>query len=535
MTNKATIESKFSVETLDAILSRLSESIKDKTALNDILSEAVASFKSYYSTIGIQQFSPGYLVSGDTPRSEVYNKNLELINADISRFYKEVKTLAGAQLKSFNYAKIVNDELVQRADKLASTVLDLKILSDFTRGDVIVAGDDFRTTDNVDSKVSTASAKAEKMLGAGGMGLKRTENRKITGPETIVEVFPLQPVEQGSSKVNVAATPGNLERFYEGSYYSFVGSARPEGGKFNIKYLLRPQEKEISLEDIRKVNPNANSLEDLTDEERSQVDPEYSYSKDGNTTNEVFDDSARYSNANAGFFVEIGATEEEKQINRLKMFDNDPSTFWECEYVYSTPQPILGNLTESSAVEEDNEENDAKGHEDNLARGATVVIDYKEAEKTAKKYDYENRDLVLDMIISFPEAVPINYVVIDPILFGTSAFIEVLDVATAADEDSQFITVDGWRSLNYARTITPEANEFLNDVQIGQLLAPSRYEYTGKGVFPFPVRVASKVKLRLKVDNPVAAVYERYYVLLRNQLDISTEVKTTVKKGAFRF
>jgi hypothetical protein len=136
--------------------------------------------------------------------------------------------------------------------------------------------------------------------------------------------------------------------------------------------------------------------------------------------------------------------------------------------------------------------------------------------------------------MTFPEPVPANYVVYDPILFGSTAFPEILDISTANDDDSQFRVVDGWDMTKYAKTITPEANEYLNDVQVGQLLSPSRFEYTAKGVFPFPSRIAKKVKIRLKMDNPVPAPYERHYILMRQQIDVETEVTTTTTKGRFR-
>ena len=184
------------------------------------------------------------------------------------------------------------------------------------------------------------------------------------------------------------------------------------------------------------------------------------------------------------------------------------------------------------AVDSDSSSDD-RGHKSNIPRTASVVIDYKVAELAAKKWDHEGRDLIMDMVITLDEQTSVNYVVLDPILFGSTAFIEVLGIHTASVDDGQFTLVDGWDASRYAKTINPEANEFLNDTQVGQLLSPSRYEYTGKGVFAFPSRKAKKIRIRLKMDNPVPAPYERYYILMRHQVDISTEVKTTKKKGMF--
>jgi hypothetical protein len=518
MTNKVLNNSTLSVEKLRAALQELRERTAGSTALSEILGEALAVFKRFYQELGDPEFRPHYLETGDTPRSEVYNLNLSQLDADIGRFYAEVSSLAQAQVASFNYANIVNAEITRRADALASRVLDLKILSDFTRGDVLIAGDDFRSLENVDNASASGAPKAEKMLGTGGMSLRRKDNRNISRGDTDVEILPLSPADTGGG-VNSKATPGNLKRFYEGQYYSFVGQARPEGGSFNIKFLLRPVE-DVPVEE----GENAGDV----------GQPKRTTEKDAQgVTHVTVDDSEKYSNQNAGFFVELGANENANKLTRTRMFDGDPSTFWEAEYVYHIPTPLIEDVIDEASVESDSNKED-KGHKDNIPRTATVVIDYRAAERAAKDFDFDGRDLIVDMVITLPEQTNINYVVLDPILFGANAFMEVLGIHTADEEEGQFLLVDGWDATRYAKTITPEANEFLNDVQVGQLLSPSRYEYTGKGVFPFPSRVAKKVRIRLKMDNPVPNVYERYYILMRQQLEYKTTVKTVTRRGFFR-
>ena len=481
--------------------------------------------------------------TGDNPRSEVYNLNLSQLDADISRFYKEISTIAEAQVKSFNFAKIVNEEITKRADQLASTVLDLKILSDFTRGDVIIAGDDFRNLDNVDSGAASGAPKAEKMFGSGGMALRRTSNRSLTNRGTKVEILFIPPVapqpvapqgldpdadpnstppssnkggataaDTGDNQGTTKPTPGNLQRFYEGNYYNFMGQARPEGGHFNIKYQLQP---------------------DLDKKAKVTVTKDPTAGGGGGSTHTTTDDSDMYSTQNAGFYVELGATEGVKRQSRTRMFDDDPSTFWEAEYVYHVPSPLLGSTFDESSIQSDSNSDDS-GHQDKIPRTASVVLDYKAAELAAKAWDFEGRDLIMDMVITLDEQTSVNYVVLDPILFGATAFIEVLGIHTASKDDGQFTIIDGWDASRYAKTINPEANEFLNETQVGQLLSPSRYEYTGKGVFPFPSRLAKKIRIRLKVDNPVATPYERYYILMRHQADIETEIHRHSKKGIFR-
>ncbi|MHA2066835.1 MAG: hypothetical protein ACXABY_20890, partial [Candidatus Thorarchaeota archaeon] len=228
---------------LDAIATRVND--ERSTEVSSALSEAMAAFNRFFNEIGDTEFSPQLLRDGDTARSEVYNENLKTIFNDISRFYSEIRNLAEAQLRGFNFSQVVTREIVKRADGLASIVLDLNILNNFTRGDVIVAGDDFRNLDNVDQGVAVASTQAE-LLAGGGFTLARDGVNDITGPETKIDIIPLSPAStapgarEGLVTVNTAPTAGNIERFYEGSYYNFLGSARPEGGFFNIKYILDP-------------------------------------------------------------------------------------------------------------------------------------------------------------------------------------------------------------------------------------------------------------------------------------------------------
>ncbi len=95
--------------------------------------------------------------------------------------------------------------------------------------------------------------------------------------------------------------------------------------------------------------------------------------------------------------------------------------------------------------------------------------------------------------------------------------------------------MDGWEELRFPKTITPEANEYLTDSQLSASLSPTRYNYSGQGIYPFPNRLTKKVKIRLAMTQPAAQVYERTYALLKNVIDTETTITTTTKKGKLRF
>lgn len=495
--------SQHSAKKLKEALSRLSLELSGENDINQISGKLQSIFREYFTNLDSVVFFPEYLKKGNVVKSKDYNDNLSAINEDITRFYSELKALARSQISSFNYAQITAQQILNKADSLASIVLDLNILNNFTRGDVIVAGDDFRNTEFIDIEAGTASPLAELTLGGGGIGLARDSSRDLINSNSIIDIFPVAPSKDGENGVNSEPTKGNIERFYEGNYYNFLGQARPEGGSFNFKYILKPKENE-EREEIS-LSPN---------EDQDQED--------------VVDNSQRVED---GYFVDFGADETRKLQARRKMLDKDPSTFWECEYNYKAPSPLVGDIFDQIEVYDTQGEGEPEEDKAQAPEGRQVVIDLEEAEKAAQAYDFEGRDLILDLVITFPQITNVNFVAINPVLFGEEAFIAVDDISTSNDNEGQFITVDGWQRIKFPKTITPEANEFLTDTQLGVSLAPSRFAYKGQGIYPFPVRQAKRVKIRIRMDNPVGQPYERVVALLKRTIDIEGTLVTKTKKG----
>ncbi len=454
---------------------------KDNGTVAVAINQTLQLISNFFVDLESSEFSPELFSRNDTPRSEIYNKNLLGIYNDLRRFYDDLKNLNEVQVSSFNFAQILTDELVARANSLASMVLDLNILNNFTRGDVLIAGDDFKNSDFIDSSVGLASSPADLVFGGNGLSLARVSTKTVTNENTKIEVIPLSPISN-NNQVNTAPTTANLERFYEGNYYNYLGLARPEGGKdFNFKYLL---------------------------------------AQTGVSSNPANQQSIVVDGQDPGAFLEIGATESDKANVRKRMLDGNPVTFWECEYLYKVDDPLLkiGLPTDTSSDQ----------------TSQVVTIDLEKAEQLAKEYDLPGRDLIIDIILTFPQPENINIANFNPILFGASSFPEVLDVATASTDTGDFETIDGWNTFRFARVITPEANEFLTSSQAGLLLAPRDGVYSGQGIFPFPTRTTRKLKFRIKMASPVASPYERIYVLLKNDIQTTTTVRTTTKKGLFR-
>ena len=165
----------------------------------------------------------------------------------------------------------------------------------------------------------------------------------------------------------------------------------------------------------------------------------------------------------------------------------------------------------------------------NLAQGAQVQIDFKSAEDIPKQYDYAGRDLMIHIDYDFGLETPVNLVTIDPVLFGTQAFTEVVDVATI-NLDGEFETIEGFNTQQFDKVLTSEANKSIDNDLIKKTLAPSQFSYGGLGVFSFPIRLTTKLRVTLLMRDPVPNPYERQYVLLQ-EVSKYTSTTTTTKKS----
>lgn len=503
----------------DAIIN-LSSRLKDKTNSSIALSsgEIYNTITEYFKELAEAKFIPDPLLENDSPRSEQYNKTLLAIHSDIKRFYEELSNLTDIQIQSYNYSSIISQDILAKANSLGSIVLDLNILSNFNRGDSIVAGDDFNNLDYLDFDIGLSSEPGE-LLPGGGISLARDSVLDVVDETTSIEVVPIAPTD-GQSSVRTSPTAGNFNRFYEGNYYNFLGLARPEGGYFNIKFMLEPED----IKQDRKAG-----LKAQTKKVESEPQPANSLAAGvaGPTTTTTVNRTSKDTNlGDLGLLVDLGASPEAKKLARLRMFDKDPSTFWECEFLYKLPQPLLSDISDNAVLEEGG---------DSGAQGASLTIDLREAERLAQAYDIIGQDLIVDLIITLQETKSINFIVLNPVVFGSDSFPEIMDIATTTENEGEFKTIDGWDSIKFAKYITSEANEFLTDSQTGAVLAPTKATFKGQGIFPFPVREAKKIKIRIKVDNPVPSPYERVYALMKNDTKVTTTITTKTTKGALRF
>jgi len=306
-------------EKLRKHLELIKQSQDSSSELGQAIGTAVEQFNQFFLDYGKPYFTAHELRLNETPQSEVYNENMQTLSQDIDRLYSSLVSASSTTLTAYNYATTVSNQVKTNAQIAASKVLDLNILNNFTKGAVIIAGDDFVNADKIDGSFGVETSRAELLNGASSITLARTGSEIVSTPDTRITVTPVLPVTAGT-KIGTDPTPLNLERFYEGKFYAEIGDIRPEGANLNLQYIVDPQ----------KIPGRAveTTVDGVVDEDRStEISPEEALARaDG-----------------VGYFAIISATEEEKQAVRRRMIDNNPATFWEAEVVFSA-EPLIDPL-----------------------------------------------------------------------------------------------------------------------------------------------------------------------------------------------
>lgn len=341
-------------------LNRIREAQTNNADLSAALSAANKEFAEFFKGYGKPYFTAHKFYNNDVARSEVYNENLTTLDADIARLYKYLQYVADGTLTAYNYTNVLAKEISNTASASASKVLDLSILNGFSKNQAIVAGDDFIDNSKIDQSAGVSTSLAEVIEGANAIGLKKVDVVIVTGPNTTVSVTPVKP-ETNDSAVNTDPTPQNLDRFYEGKFYANMGGQEPEGNKLEIKYIVDPShipDTLSSADDSNKTAPvkktpskagakkgNSNIWATVLKQSNSQAAsnkdsmPKASAEDSWAKKKAAFDKAMKQ----AQFFAIVPATEEEKRLVRQKMFDGNPDSYWQCEYVIDSPS-LIGEI-----------------------------------------------------------------------------------------------------------------------------------------------------------------------------------------------
>jgi hypothetical protein len=328
-------------------LENIKAALSDNAELSSVIAAAAEEFNTFFKNYGKPYFVANKFHRHHTPVSANYNETIHTADKDIGRLYSLVNSSMKLTTKAFNYSQIINKQLLNTATIAASKVIDLSIFAGFLKGKVIVAGDDFYNEELIDKDAPISTDQAQSILGANALGLARSQTVFITHPNMAIAVEPTKPKgtessslgnvvatslkskeSKGTKSVNDQPTPGNLERFYEGHFYTYMGELEAEGGTLNIQFIAAPDElpQTAVTQTINGVEVDENG-DPITNAEGNNVSPDAA-------------SAATESAKGVGYYAVISASEEAKQTLRQKMVDGDPASYWQAEYVYAVP-PLI--------------------------------------------------------------------------------------------------------------------------------------------------------------------------------------------------
>ncbi len=257
---------------------------------------------------------------------------------------------------------------------------------------------------------------------------------------------------------------------YEGLYFGMKNESRPEGDKWHIEYA-----------------------------------------SDGRT------------------LIETGASEEELMPNRLKMFDNNPDTFWEVEYLvkpivgyknkYSGEQISLSEFNELVANEVDSPNVEVVGDTVVTDEHGKLITDYIPVSQSGE-IDY----LVVDFTCYLDQVQNVNWIALSPNNFGQELYVDVLSIQTSED-GKIFNELEGFDDHEYDITLTSEANSEFTPSLVKETISPDKFKYAGQGVWTFAPRKVKAIRFTIRQLRSYNKNYE--VLMVETEQHITT---TTTKK-----
>jgi hypothetical protein len=468
-----------------------------------ILNKLYVAAEKILSKVGEPAFDPNLLPFDADPDPVAWNRDMQNIEADLDALYAEVDEIKKLRAEGQNAAMVATKELQERANYAQTLITDLRLLAGQLDQELIIAGDDFANMDRIDQGFPLTFPMADVNTLQGIVTLKRTSAQNVISPNARIQVTPINPPEA----LNRLPTPDGTVRFYEGFFYAPAGEARPEGGKWHLEERVRPGVVVPGASDVFSLNFDATQPDPFKD--FPDLDTERSSRPQGFPLNP--EDIV---------VIDRGATLEELNAIRRRMVDGNADSFWECEFILSAPQ--LDELGKQlSGVNQTTGTHMAGGILMNELPQIALITP-EELRARAAQSDIDRFDLEVEIIFELERRETINFITINPMNFGETAWLEVIDVSTASDENAAFQLVEGFGEQVFDNILTNEANEELTEGELKTTLAPNRYTYRGLGVYTFPPRAASRIRIRLRQRTPVPVNYERLAVQLNRTLSATS-------------
>ena len=233
--------------------------------------------------------------------------------------------------------------------------------------------------------------------------------------------------------------------------------------------------------------------------------------------------------ADGSRLFENGASEEENMPRRLQMFDNNPDTFWEVEYITS---PIVGYINSegnqisvsefNSLVNNDVNSPDAENIGGTIVTNqhGSLVESYSPVSSTGT-IPY----LTCSFIVFLSRSEVLNWVSLNPNNFGQENYMEIISIQTSSDGKA-FDTLDGFDDHEFETMLTAQANSELTPAEVSDTLSPDQFKFAGQGVWVFAPRQTKAIKFDLRQTRSYLKTYEVLMVELEQTITTTVNVNT---------
>jgi hypothetical protein len=487
--------------------------LTEKNDLHSSMDRVLKVFQEFYGNLGKPSMELRPFENKLVPRSSKINATMQEIEDDLQVAYKEVDAIGQSFVEVFNLSRAYSNEIGNQASRAASKVIDLRLLSNQLDQNLLIAGDDFNDTSKIDGGFSLQNPKADIFISQGIVTLNRVESINLTNQNTEIEVTPVAP-----SSLKKRPTVGNVDRFYEGNFYNFIGSARPEGGKWHLEESMSAA-----------VNPGTGITTTAITTDSSQIPTSIASAQQSilpflNNQESTPGPGQRLRPEDI-IVIDRGASNEELTLARKRIIDENPSTFWECEYV-KVADSLQESVESSQAAEQQasivNPDSQNPGQIQTDIINAAVTLDDLRAQAAVLSESADD-DLIVDITIKLDNKRSLNWISINPNNFEELAWIDVMDIRYAEDNGKPFVTIPNFRDNISENILTDQANSELTQEEEFSTLSANKYSYRGIGVWTFDPVVAKQIKIRLRQRKAVNAPYQRLAIRLHR---VFTQVYT---------
>lgn len=432
----------------------------------------------FVNSLGRPIFKDTLIEVRTRPTIEAANKLWEEVSEDLNYLFDLYRQLTEFAQASFNYISGVHQNVQASIANAAIKAVDASLAFGIPQRAVFVAGDSFQSDALIDAKST-----AERPFAGSGLTLGREETIRI-GPDRFTLDISYNDVSFTDSNGRFAVSAP-----YEGMLYAPFGQARPEGGVFNFK-----QEPPATLRSIkggiqtvtersggggifatinrslgrgingviRKLGPVGSTIigaaavgvtGGLLGLGLSTWGARKKTTRSGSLDRNIIRPSDIVTTLAPTSLVDFAN-------ERNKMFDEDPSSFWEIEQsIQLVPEDL-----------------------DDLLDPDTPEIARTKIEELQNNFPNTGLDVVLGF--KFNDLVDLNWININPMHYAPRSNMEVVNIEFSEDGQN-FEVLPSFDRNSVATILTEQANTSLDESQQGVTMENNKFEFTGQGLWIF--------------------------------------------------